>query len=135
MPGLSLNATFNEPFYTGSPASTLVPSVFPVAIGGHAYMTDARRHSFRTLPATSEQCGQSSEPGEASLSREGFWRRSASRFDLGAGQEFFDEEGASRRRFWASKGIDPWQGRCLRLLNGTEQKGTVTSAAVKVLSV
>lgn len=136
MPGLSLHDSFSATLYTGGGLSTRVPSNFPVAINGHPFLIDVTRYSRRFLPATSDQQDTSTEPGESSLSREGFWPRSQSRFDLGAGQLFFDEEGASRRRWYTSKGIDPWTDRrSLCLQRDTEKKGTVTTSAAKVLSV
>jgi len=138
MTGLALSHPFTEPFYEGSAVSPLVPKNFHVAIGGHPYMMDVRKYSRRTLPGVSEQTDQTTEPGEASLSREGFWRRSQSRFDHGAGQEFLDEEGADRRRFRESKGVDIWtHDRALCLLNSTELKGagTPSTSASKLLSV
>lgn len=92
------------------------------SLGGHTYMFDKRKYSRRTLQGLALQQIASPEGGDADLNREGFWRRSQSRFGYGAGQAFFDDDGANRRRFYTSKGINIWDDRSITLLNDTEQK-------------
>lgn len=136
MPGLSLNAPLNDPWYGGAAISELVPRAFHVAIGGHPYLIDVMKYSRRILPAVSDAQDTSTEPGEQTLSREGFWPRSQSRWDLGAGQDFFDEDGSSRRRFFTSKGVDIWTyDRAACLLNDTEKKSNSANTNLTVLVI
>jgi len=106
---MSMHTGMHFPFYEGGATSSIVPKQFPCAINGHPYMQDLRLYSRRMLPVTSEPIDQSDEPGEQTLNREGPWPRSQQRWDLGAGQDFFDEKGDSSRRRWrASKGANPF---------------------------
>lgn len=138
--GYSIDDLLDVPYYSGSPISSLVPLNFPVAIAGHPFMIDVRKYSRRTLDAQGQQQDGSKEPAEVSLAREGFWRRGQSRFGLGSGQQFFDDdETSSGRRFYTSKGMDPWSDRGLTLLSNTEKKGGTnapgTSTNLKCLQI
>lgn len=114
-----------------SGASTpLVPQRYPVSINGHPYMVDWQRYQRQTLETQRPAFDNQAEPGEQTLNPVGFWRRSQSRFDLGAGQTFFDDEqsdvfptrrfASTRQRYFTSKGINPWRDNGVELHLDTE---------------
>lgn len=93
-----------------------------VSLAGHRYLIDVTKYQRSTLGSSAPQQDTSAEPGENSLSREGFWSRQQVDWRHGAGQRFFDAEGADRARFLQSTGTDPWTPYELDLLNDVEQK-------------
>jgi hypothetical protein len=98
----------------------------PILLGTRRYQTDLRAYSRRPLASIRQQVDQGQEPGEQSFDNQGIWKRTQSDFILGAGQRYFDQEDeADRRRWRASKGIDPWNRRQLRLLKDTASVGTL----------
>lgn len=120
MPVLS---EFAPAFYTGSgTSSSLVPREFPVALAGRPYIHEPFEYRRTFIPPRRDPIDDSDEPGEVSLSTEGLWRRSQSDWSLGAGQEWLDEAGSNRRRFFRSLGVDVWQERRVCLLPQTEEK-------------
>lgn len=125
----------SQPFYTGAQTVSSVPGEFPVAIGGHPYVVELKEYRRRTLPSLRQPQDTGEEPGENSLNTEGFWRRTQTDWSLGAGQEFFDNEDSSRRRFYTSKGVDPWTPNQLTLLSDTALRQSSANTNLKVLSV
>jgi len=129
---VSFSFGFAEPFYTGTASvavvSDQVPFPYPCALGGRGYLIDTRQYERRTLPLLRESFDSTGEPGEQTLATEGIWKRNASDWSLGAGQRIFDEEGSDRRRFFSSKGVDPWDLRRLCLLSATDEKKNATNS-------
>ncbi len=125
----------NAPFYTGTSLSSLVPTVLPAAIAGHAYVLELSQYERRTLPALRPPQDSAVEPGENSLNTEGYWRRSQTDWSLGAGQDYFDNDDSSRRRFLSSKGVDVWTKDALSLLHDTELSESSTDTNLKTLPV
>lgn len=108
-------------YYTGAGVTSLVPDVFPVAIGGHAYMIDMKSQQFgRAFEARLRDSSDDSNiPGEASLNAQGLWRRSQVSWHKGSGQEYADTAGGVDTRFNTSKNVDVWTKGKLSLLNST----------------
>lgn len=130
---MTITSIFTEPFYTGTGVSSLVPSVFPVAINGRPYMIDTEPETYyvrwntETLPYLRQQADQSNAPAEQSLNPQGLWRRAQDSWHYGAGLVYRDRDTNSdqdqiRYRFRSSKGIDPWTRYQISLLNDTTQK-------------
>lgn len=109
-------------FYTGTGASNLVPSIFPVAIDGRPYMVDTASKQFERgyEPRIRDSVDQGVEPGEATINPQGLWRRTQTSWHVGAGQVYGDVN-ATPYRFYKSKGIDPWTKGQLSLLNTTKR--------------
>jgi hypothetical protein len=109
-------------FYTGTGASNLVPSIFPVAIDGRPYMVDTKSEQFERgyEPRIRDSVDQGVEPGEATINPQGLWRRTQTSWHVGAGQVYGDVN-ASPYRFHKSKGVDPWTKGQLSLLNTTKR--------------
>lgn len=124
-PGLTI--LFDASWFTGIGSSQEVPYPFPVAIGGHTYFIDTEKYERATIDILRQAYDQQGEPGDQSLSTEGYWKRTQNDWSLGAGQEYLDD-GGDRSRFWTSKGVDPWTKRKLCLLHSTSQKRTTTSS-------
>lgn len=124
-------------FFTGSATapSELVPSMFDVAIAGHTYNIEPKLYKLTHIPLQRPAQDNSNEPGEASLSPEGPWRRSQSDWSLGAGQRWLDEEESVRRRFDTSLGVEVFNDRELTLLHETEQKRSSANTNLKILRV
>ena len=108
-------------FYTGTGATELVPSVFPVAINGRPYLIDTKSNEFgRQFDArVRDSVDQSAEPGESAINPQGLWRRSQSSWHYGAGQVYSDSADAEAYRFHNSKGINVWNRAELSLLPDT----------------
>ena len=108
-------------FFTGSGASKLVPSVFPVAIDGRPYMVDQKSKEFVRgfEPRIRDSVDQGVEPGEATINPQGLWRRNQTSWHFGAGQTYGDVDSAPYR-FFKSKGVNPWNKGQLTLLNDTK---------------
>jgi hypothetical protein len=119
-------------FFTGSGASKLVPSVFPVAIDGRPYMIDQKSKQFVRgfEPRIRDSVDQGVEPGEATINPQGLWRRNQTSWHFGAGQVYGDVDSAPYR-FFKSKGVNPWTKGQLTLLNGT--KVSLSSANTNLL--
>jgi hypothetical protein len=124
-----------DPFFTGISTSPAVPTVFPVAIAGHPYVVELSKYRRRTLPALRPPQDSAAEPGENSLNTEGYWRRSQTDWSLGAGQEYFDNEDSSRRRFLSSKGVHVWERDALSLLPDTALRESSSDTNLKTLAV
>lgn len=89
-------------------------------------MLDLVNGVFRrsTLPSIRAQADSGALASEASLSRDGLWRRSVETFHRGAGQLTLDREESLPARFNTSKGVDVWTPYELSLLQATDQKRT-----------
>jgi hypothetical protein len=107
-------------FFTGTSSSSLVPSVFPVAIDGRPYMIDQKSKQFIRgfEPRIRDSVDQGVEPGEATINPQGLWRRNQTSWHFGAGQVYGDVDSAPYR-FFKSKGVNPWNKGQLSLLNNT----------------
>jgi len=119
-------------FYTGTGASQLVPSVFPVAIDGRPYMIDQQSKDFMSgfEPRIRDSFDQGTEPGEATINPQGLWRRNQNSWHAGAGQIYADVD-SDPFRFFKSKGVNPWVKGQLSLLN--ETKVSLSSANTNLL--
>lgn|GEM_PF-1714155 len=93
-----------------------------VALNGRTYLIDVLRYQRTILDSNTPQTDDASEAGEKSLSRMGFWHREQTDWTEGAGQELFDVETSSRKRFLRSKGFDPWVRGQLCLHPDTSRK-------------
>ncbi len=121
-------ANFTLPFlntpayFTGTGTTSLVPSVYPVAINGRPYMVDQKSGRFQRGYEQRVRDSQdiSTAPGEAAINPGGLWRRGQDSWHLGAGQEYADIGGSLDFRFYKSKGIDPWTKGQVSLLNTTK---------------
>lgn len=110
-------------FFTGTGTSALVPDIFPVAIGGHAFMLDMKSNRFtRTFEnRLRDSADDSNIPGEAAINPQGLWRRSQVSWHKGSGQKYADTADGVDTRFYTSKNIDPWTKGQLGLLKTTSQ--------------
>lgn len=138
---MQITGLFDAPLYTGGSVSSLVPSVFPVAINGRPYDIDTLPETFyvrwntETIPLLRQQADQSDAPAEASLNPQGLWRRAQDSFHHGAGQQYRDrDKNADAYRFRASKGVDVWTRYQLGLLPDTDQKLSDSSTNTKVVA-
>jgi hypothetical protein len=120
---------YTPPFYSGTPLSTVVPDVFPLAIDGRPYMIDQKSGRFARQfePRTRDSVDQSTAPGEAAINPGGLWRRGQVSWHAGAGQKYADVAESQDYRFYKSKGVNPWTKGQLTLLNDT--KVSLASAA------
>jgi hypothetical protein len=119
-------------FFTGASSSSLVPSVFPVAIDGRPYMIDQKSKQFLRgfEPRIRDSVDQGVEPGEATINPQGLWRRNQTSWHFGAGQVYGDVD-SDPYRFFKSKGVNPWNKGQLSLLNST--KVSLASANTNLL--
>ena len=122
-------------FFTGTGASSLVPSVFPVAIDGRPYMIDQKSGDFvRGFEARiRDTFDQATEPGESTINPQGLWRRSQTSWHVGAGQLYGDVD-PTPFRFYKSKGINPWTKGQLTLHNATKVTLDNTATNAKVIT-
>jgi hypothetical protein len=128
--------TPSDLFFEGSvDISSVVPGEFPCALGGVPFLLEPKEYKRGAVPIQRDPRDDSKEPGEQSLSPEGLWRRSQSSWDLGAGQEWLDEEESTRRRFNASLGIDVLTNeRQACLLPETQEKRSSANSNLKLLT-
>jgi hypothetical protein len=122
-------------FFTGASSSSLVPSVFPVAIDGRPYMIDQKSRQFLRgfEPRIRDSVDQGVEPGEATINPQGLWRRNQTSWHFGAGQVYGDVD-SDPYRFFKSKGVNPWSKGQLSLLNNTLlSKGSSATASHMVV--
>lgn len=109
---------------------------FPVLIGARRYVAELSLCAWQPIAAIRQAQDNSGAPGEQSLNQYGIWKRTRRNFILGAGQEFADEDEESLDlRYHTSLGIDPWDDRKLKLLNGTERKKTTVATSAKLAVV
>lgn len=119
------------PYFSGTSASSLVPSVFPVAIDGRPYMVDQKSGKFQRGYEQRIRDSQdtSTAPGEAAINPGGLWRRGQDSWHFGAGQVYADTADSQDYRFYKSKGINPWVKGQLSLLNTTKVAKASTETA------
>ena len=128
-----ITTDFSEDFYSGigPGATTLVPFIYDVAVGGRPFIVDTKymdRFVEASIQTLRPQSDDSNEPGEQSVNPEDFWRRSQHTWNHGAGQNYLDrgttESGvpSDRAEFRRSKGINPWDIDMIQLLHDTEKK-------------
>ena len=117
----TLGYTNTPAYFSGTGFTTLVPSLYPVAINGRPYMVDQKSGRFQRGFEQRVRDSQdiSTAPGEAAINPGGLWRRGQDSWHLGAGQEYSDAAGSVDFRFYRSKGINPWEKGHIRLLNAT----------------
>lgn len=133
MPVLS---EFSPLFFEGqaSAPSEVVPAAYPVAIAGHPYFIEPKLYERDFVPVQRDPRDDTPEPGEQTLSPAGLWRRSASDWGLGAGQDWLDEEGSTRRRFRESLGVDVFgEEREACLLPTVEEKRSSANTNLDLL--
>lgn len=91
-----------------------------VTLAGRSYLMDPTKGYVRqTLDMRRASQDQGTTPGQQTLTDAGLWHRSQIDWSLGAGQRHFDRSNSSDRRFWTSKGVNPWTPGELPLLNDT----------------
>jgi len=122
-------------FFTGTGTSSLVPDIFPVAIGGHSYMLDIKSNRFtRTFEnRLRDSADDSNIPGEAAINPQGLWRRSQVSWHKGAGQKYADTADGVDTRFYTSKNMNPWTKGQLSMLKTTSQ--VLSSASTNLFMV
>lgn len=106
----------------GSGQYVLQDNLYDYAIAGIPFLSaisDQRPHTNRMAPIRKEQFDNFAEPGEQSL--QGWWLRSQSTFNGGAGVLYQDPDNDNQfnYRFADSLGINPWTGGQLKLLRQT----------------
>ena len=136
---MSFGTRLNAAFTTGRTLTSLVPTIYDVAIAGRPYMLDTSMpggtHQHASIPyltkfLTSPVFGSPTsvnEVGETSLNPDVNWRRSTANWNAGAGQLHFDLRDSDRSRFHQSKGIDPWTRGQFSLLPDTTSQRTTTN--------
>jgi hypothetical protein len=73
-----------------------------------------------SIPLLKPQSDQTTTPAEASLNPDGLWRRAGEEWEHGAGQVIYDRPDSDKKRFFKSKGIDPWTQFQFGLLPDTD---------------
>lgn len=128
VPTFTLPYFGTPPYFSGTGATSLVPSVFPVAIDGRPYMIDQKSGKFQRGYEQRVRDSQdtSTSPGEAAINPGGLWRRGQDSWHFGAGQSYADAAESKDYRFYKSKGIDPWTKGQLSLLNATALRSNST---------
>lgn len=97
----------------------------PIVLNGVHYQVDLSAMRRQTIDATRNQFDQAGDVGEQSLSSQYLWKRSGDLFDFGAGQQNFDmQETDSRRRFYRSVNINPWDDSGIQLQHKLRQSLT-----------
>lgn len=140
-----ITSRYSAPFYTGEGASgSAVPGLFAVSINGVGYEIDEHSNELyrehfhdESLDILRQQADTSGQPGEASITPEGLWRRAADDWAHGAGQTRKDHPSSDPSRFRSSKGINPWNRWALTLLGDTAsaKSSSNTNLAVAVAGV
>lgn len=124
-----------QPFNTGKPVSSEVPSMWPVAIDGHPYQVDLTEYRRRLSDAQRNQADTTNEAAESALARDAYWTRLQSSWDGGAGQKYFDSDSSSRIRYLSSKGVNPWVDEEVSLHHSTVLRQASTQTNQKCLYV
>ena len=123
VPVYQLTVPFTETpaYYSGVGSTTLVPSVYPVAINGRPYMVDQKSGKFQRgyEQRVRDSVDQSTAPGESAINPGGLWRRGQDSWHYGSGQRYADTAESQDYRFYKSKGVNPWVKGQLSLLNST----------------
>ena len=118
------------PYYSGVSSTTLVPSVYPIAINGRPYMVDQKSERFKRgyEQRVRDSVDQSTAPGESAINPGGLWRRGEDAWHYGAGQQYADSAESKDYQFYKSKGINPWVKGQLSLLHATKLAQSSTAA-------
>lgn len=122
------------PYYTGT-ISTSVPQPQSAFLAGADYPIDLTRFRNNGVPSIRENAVQSGEPADDILDPRGAWWRYRPTAHFGAGQEvadFGDEVDA--RRFWRSRGVDPWDEFCVKLHEDTEKVLTCSASVLPMIA-
>lgn len=139
MPSFTYGDPYGTAFYEGGGASTLVPYIGEVALGGHMYLLDHLGEpagvEFVSVPLQKQQYDTSTSPGEQSINPEAFWRRLRESFHLGAGQTDADREESSPFRYRLSTHLDPWTRWKICLLPETLPKGISAATNQRLMVV
>lgn len=125
---MAIAPTFSIPFvgtpafYAGTALSTVVPSLYPVAINGRPYLIDVKSGRYQRTHEQRVRDSQdnSTAPGEAAINPGGLWRRGQDSWHYGAGQQYADTAEAKDFMFYKSKGINPWVKGQISLHNATK---------------
>lgn len=130
----TLPYTGTPPFFSGTATSSLVPSVFPIAIDGRPYMVDQKSGKFQRGYEQRVRDSQdiSTAPGEAAINPGGLWRRGQDSWHYGAGQQYADAAESKEFMFHRSKGINPWERGQIGLLNATKLGYTQSSSTANL---
>ena len=112
---------------TGSGQYVPSDNIYDYALAGIPFLSgisDNRPHTNRMAPIRKEQFDNFAEPGEQSL--QGWWLRSQSTFNGGAGVLYQDPDNDNQfnYRFATSLGIDPWTSGEMKLLRNSVQAGS-----------
>lgn len=115
----------------GSGQYVLQDNIYDYAIAGIPFLSaigETRPHTNRMAPIRKEQRDNFAEPGEQSL--QGWWLRSQSTFNGGAGLIYQDPDNDNQfnYRFAQSLGIDPWTSGQVGLLRNTVRASTASNA-------
>lgn len=103
---------------------------WPLTVGSKGFAIDPTDKDFSgpsSVPLLRAQADTGGRPGEGSLNREDFWRRSIVSWHHGAGQNVYDGEGSDPYRFDLSQGVDPWTEGELSVLPDVITVGAVAS--------
>lgn len=139
-PGITL--LLDAPYFSGAAATSDVPNLLPVGIGGHGYLAELSKYQRVTIERFRNPYDQSPEPGEHSLNTRGPWLRSQAIWHHGAGQDFWDQNDSDRDMFRTSKGVNVWpsatdqsaQNR-VRLQNDTRSIRSSSNTNLALLAV
>lgn len=131
-----LDAELDSPLSGSVSRPTIsVPTKFDVGLNGRGYMLDlamdvdgfrGTRFSRKSVSVLRDQSDVGETPGENSLNRQDFWRRTQESWHHGSGQANLDRSNSDSARFHTSKGVDVWTQWQLSLLNDTTK--VLTSA-------
>ena len=113
-------------------------TLLPVTLDGRDYLLDVASYQRATVQPNRDQADTAGEYSETSITPDDLWRRSQTDWRLGAGQRWLDKdppEAEERRRFAASRGVDPWERGELTLLHDTDKIRTDTEDAPQLLVV
>lgn len=105
--------------------SSVVPRLYPVAIGGHPYLIDFEAEKVRhaSIPILRDAAVTADEDlGEKNLNPESLWRSSQNTWHKGAGQSHRDRPDSVPERFRSSKNINVWERNQITLLPATESR-------------
>lgn len=137
-----ISIPFSEPYYSGTStlSSTLIPSKYAHALGGHVYLIDldpppyVPRFRHSAIPLLKPQSDTSNIPGEHSLNTEGGIRVSQESWHRGAGQQFVDKDESDHNRFRTSKGILVWNKWEMGLLQSTISKRASANSNLQLVT-
>jgi len=131
----SFASLLDTPYYTGLGfgVSSDVPYRYSVSIDGMTFLIDDKKYERQMLNAVRQGADTSAEPGEASLTNQGFWPRHGTNWIGGAGQRIWDNKESDRTRFWQSQGVNPWTPNQLTLLNATALRRASANTNLKLL--